>query len=133
MFICMQKINFICHIFFEILERYSKLVILGTLGIPRLCKMILSTCRKLLRLSEGKKATSSPMFFLRFCKVMQILHIGYFGQAWLQIPKIIVSTNTKFWYLCASQKKKFITPFFLGILHFKKSWHYFIAQQNFGP
>ena len=33
-FICMQKINFIFHVFFEILQRYWKLVILGTLDMP---------------------------------------------------------------------------------------------------
>ena len=33
MFICMKQINFIPPFFFEILQRYHKLVILGTLGI----------------------------------------------------------------------------------------------------
>ena len=33
MFICMQKINFIPPFFFEILQRYYKLAILGTLDM----------------------------------------------------------------------------------------------------
>ena len=33
-FIRRQKINFILHIFFVILQRYCKLVVLGTLGMP---------------------------------------------------------------------------------------------------
>ena len=31
--ICMQKINFIFNFFFDILKRYCKLTILGTLGM----------------------------------------------------------------------------------------------------
>ena len=34
MFICMHKIKFNPPFFFEILQRYCKLVILGTLGMP---------------------------------------------------------------------------------------------------
>ena len=34
MFNCRQKINFILHTFLEILKRYCKLVVLGTLGMP---------------------------------------------------------------------------------------------------
>ena len=34
MFICMQKTNFIPPFFFEILQKYYKWAILGTLGIP---------------------------------------------------------------------------------------------------
>ena len=34
MFICRQKINFILHIFPEILRGYCKFAILGTLGMP---------------------------------------------------------------------------------------------------
>ena len=34
MLVYMQKINFITHFFLKILQRNSKLVILGNLGIP---------------------------------------------------------------------------------------------------
>ena len=34
MFICMQKINFITQFFIKILQRNSKFVILGDLGMP---------------------------------------------------------------------------------------------------
>ena len=34
MLICMQKIDFISHVFLKIFQRNSKLVILGKLGMP---------------------------------------------------------------------------------------------------
>ena len=44
-------------------------------------KVILSTCRKLVCLSAGKKSTSSPTFFWRYCKDMQIYNFGCFEHA----------------------------------------------------
>ena len=55
-------------------------------------KVILSTCRSLLRLSRSKKSNSSPTFFWRYCKDMQTSYFGYFGHACLHTPKMIVST-----------------------------------------
>ena len=34
MFVCRQKIKFILHVFLDILQRYCKLIVLGTLGMP---------------------------------------------------------------------------------------------------
>ena len=39
-------------------------------------KVTLTTCRKILCLSAGKKSTSPPMFFWRYCKVVQLLNLG---------------------------------------------------------
>ena len=52
----------------------------------------ISTCRKLLCLSAGKKSTSSPpmLAFLENGKDMQT-YFGYFRHAWLHTPKVIVS------------------------------------------
>ena len=66
----------------------------GYFGCARLgtLKLLQSSCRKLLRLSAGKKSTSSPRLFWRYCKAMQFSHFGYFVHAWLDTPKMIVST-----------------------------------------
>ena len=116
MLIFMQKINFITHIFFrtlqinfilpvfvEILQRYCKLVILGTSGMPGYAqKVILS--RKLCCLSSGKKSTSSPCFSGDSCKDMQIYYFRYFGCLWLFTSKKIVKTCRKCWCSSACQK-----------------------------
>ena len=41
---------------------------------------ILSTCRKLSRLSAGKKTTSSPMLFWRFAKSCKLLLLDTLGE-----------------------------------------------------
>ena len=69
MFICGQKFNFILHVFLKILQRYCKLVILGTLGIPGThTQIVTNQFVETFRLFGGKKSTSSPMFFWRYCK-----------------------------------------------------------------
>ena len=60
------KINFILHVSFEILQRYCKLVVLGTLSIPGYAQ----PKYQLLCLSAGKKSTSFPMLFWRYLKDM---------------------------------------------------------------
>ena len=147
MLICMQKINFVTQFFPQILQRNSKIVILGNSGMPGyihliwlpfgvylqkinfilhvfleilqsianllfwilwVClamqtKGILSSCRKLLCLSAGKKSTSPTMLFWRYCKDMQT-YFGYFGYAWLPTTKMIVSTCRRLQCLSACQK-----------------------------
>ena len=55
-----QKIDFILHVFLEILQRY---LCIGYFGHAWLCtpKVIQSNCRKPLCLSPGKKSTPSPI------------------------------------------------------------------------
>ena len=106
-FISWQKINFILNVFLEILQRYCKLVVFGTLGLasyahPK-CIKILSSCRKLSGLYAGKKSTSSPMLLWRYCKDMQT-YFGYFGHAWLHSPNVIVSPCRRL--QCVSTCKK---------------------------
>ena len=83
-FICRQKIIFILHVFFDILQRYGKLVYFRYFGHARLWtpKVTLSICRKLLCLSAGRRST--------YCKDMQTSYFGYFGHARLWKPKMIV-------------------------------------------
>ena len=91
MLMCMQKINSITQFFLKILQRNSKLVILGTLGMPGYTpKMILTIWSKLLCLSAQKKTTCC---------------FGYFRHAWLRTSKVIVSTCRKLWCLSVCQKK----------------------------
>ena len=79
--------NFIPHVFLEILPRYCKLIILGTLDTwLHTPKVSLSTfvyqLKKLSSLSIDKKSTSL-VFFWRCCKDMQIsFFCWYFGYAW---------------------------------------------------
>ena len=93
MFICRQKINFILHVFLDILHTcnfwYS--------GHAWLCttKVIVSTCRKLLCLSACKKSTSYPTFFSGYCKDMQTSYFGFFGHVWLHTSKMTVITCKK--------------------------------------
>ena len=78
--------------------------------LDKQAKVILSTCRKPLCLFAGKKSTSSPMLYWRYCKDMQTSYFGYFGHAWLHTPKMIVSTCTRLWCLsvCKKQTSSFI-------------------------
>ena len=50
-------------------------------------RMILPSCRKLSHLSAAKKSASSPVFFWRYYKDMQVSHFGYFGHAWPRTPQ----------------------------------------------
>ena len=132
-FICRQKIMFILHVFLEILQRYCKLLFLGTLGIPGYTnpKLILSTCRKLLCPFADKKSTSPFMLFWRYWKDIQT-YFGYFGHAWLHTPKMIVPTCRRLWCVSACQKMNFIIHIFFEILHFKESCN-LISWQHYGP
>ena len=76
----------------EILQRYCKFVVLGTLGMPGYAhpkwyhqyeETFMFICRQ--------KIISYPMLFWKYCKVMQT-YFGYFGHAWLCTAKMIIST-----------------------------------------
>ena len=54
---------------------------------------MLSACKKLLCLCAGKKSTSSPPFFWKYCEDMHTSYFGCFGNARLCTPKMIVSTS----------------------------------------
>ena len=105
-FICKQKISFILPVFFELLQRYCKLVMLDTLRKPGYTyqQNIVPPCRKLLYLSAGKGTTSSSIFFWRYCKDVHT-YFEHFGHVWIRTPKMVISPWTKFWCFFACQKQ----------------------------
>ena len=79
----LQKINFITHCFLKILQRNSKLVILGNLGMPgHTLKMIVSIWGNHWRLSAGKKLPSSFKSFV-FISRQKNNFIPRFSKDWL--------------------------------------------------
>ena len=92
MFICIQKINFISNLYFEILQRHYKLTFLGTwecLTIP--IKTIASICSILSCLSASKKSTSSHLFIsYNIEEKQQICYFGQFVHGWQNTPKMTV-------------------------------------------
>ena len=60
-------------------------------------KTFVSICRQ--------KLNFIPQFFWRYRKDMQNSYFRYLGHAWLQTPKMIVSTGRKLWCLSTWQKK----------------------------
>ena len=76
--------NFILYVFLEILQRYCKLVILGTLETP---KNIMSTCRRHLCLPAIKKSTFSPCFSGDIAKVCKLRILGTLGIPGYTNPK----------------------------------------------
>ena len=110
MLVCMQKINFIILLFLKILQRNSKLVILGNLGMPaHTPKMMVSIWGNIWRSSAGKKSISSFTFSLSYIFIAKILQncFEYFGHSWLCTPKVILSIYRKL--LCLSAGKKAIS------------------------
>ena len=92
--------------FLEILQRYCKLVVLGTLEMPAYPSQSLqSNCWKFSCSSAGKKSVSYLMLFWRYCKDKQTSYSRYFGHAWLHIPKMKVSTCRR--RRCLSACKKY--------------------------
>ena len=101
-----KKINFIIRFFHEILQRNSKLAILGTLGMPGHAypDLYYQFVEKFRVYLQAKKSTSFPMFFWRYFKDMQTCYFGYFGHAWQHTPKIIISSCGKLRCLSKCQK-----------------------------
>ena len=76
-----RKINFITHFFLKILQRNSKLVIFGSLGMHgHAPKMIISVWRNLCCLSASKNNLQSSHFSWDIPKILQIYYFGYFGK-----------------------------------------------------
>ena len=93
MFISMRKINFITHLFPEILQRYC-IVILNILGMPLIMpiKYDCINLSKTLTLICSKKSTSSFIFFLKYCKDFANL-LFWVLWAWLALPTKTDSVN----------------------------------------
>ena len=119
MFICIQKINFIPSFFFEILQRYYKLVFLGTVGWP--VKTILPACRKLWCLSSCKNHIYPSPLSWNITKILQTCYFEYFGHASPCPPKAIAPTLEILMVIC-KQKINLIPRFFSAIWLVKNSW-----------
>ena len=107
--------NFITPFFLKILQRNSKPVILGNLGISshKLLKRV-SIWRKLWYLSAGKKSASSFMFSLRHCKYIANLLFWVLTVYLAMQTKVLLSTCRKLPHL---QTKNQLHPtHFSGVL-----------------
>ena len=131
MLICISKINFIIHFFLKILQRNSKLVILGNLsmaGYTYMPKMMVTLRRTFDVYQLAKKSTSLFTFSLRYWKDMQtyLRMPGYTHPKWQCIDLL----NTSI-FNCML-KMNFILHFFLKILNFKEFCN-LIDWQHCGP
>ena len=130
-FICRQKIKLILHIFLEILQRYCKLAVLGTLGVPgyvnpkwyyQLKENFRVYCR------QNIKFTPPP-----FLEILQRYTNFLFWVPWACLVAHTQNESInlqKTSMLICMPKINFINHFFLEILHFKESfnligWHHF--------
>ena len=125
MLICTQQINVITHFFIKILQRNSKLVILGNLGTPRPPKKLASTWRNLWCLSARKKNQLHSFFFpWHIAKILQICCSGNFGQSTaysgcfglLTYTQNDTSTLQKAFVFNCRPKSNFILHVFLEVL-----------------
>ena len=112
MLICMQKVNFITYFFLKILQRSSKLNILGNLGLPGPSKMIVSIWRNFWCYLQVKNQLQSSRVPRDIGKLSQTCYFGYFGQNWLRIPKVILPPCRKLLYLSAGKKATWSPMFF---------------------
>ena len=94
----MQKINFIIHFFLKILQRNSKLVILGNLGMPGHTHQ-----KEQYELEEifdvylqAKNQLHYSCFSWEIAKLLQTCYFGYSRQAWLHKPIMTVSSWENF-------------------------------------
>ena len=114
MFICMKKINFIIHFFLKILQRNSKLAILGNLGMPG--HTYLKWYHQLEEIFDVYLKIKNQLHHSRFpwdiAKILQTCYLRYFGQAWLNTPKMIVSSCRKLLHLPAGKRTISFSMFF---------------------
>ena len=135
-FISRQKINFILHVFLEILQRYCKLVVFGALGLSRYLhpKWYYHLVENFCVYLQAKTQLHPPCFNGDIAKICKLI-LGTLG-----MPGY---THQKWWYHLAEdfddiylficmQKINFIIHFFLMILHFKESCN-LIGWQHSGP
>ena len=89
MFICRQKITFILLVFLEILQRYCKLAILGTLDMPgytqpeSYCQLVKKLCVYL----YAKNELYPPSFPRGIAKICKFLILGTLGMPDYAHPK----------------------------------------------
>ena len=135
MFVCGQKIKFILHVFLDILQRYCKLIVSGTLGMPgnrnpkRYCQLE-ENFRVYL---QAKNPKNLPCFSGDIAKINKLVILGTLGTTCLVAHTQNDSINLyKTSMFICKPKIDFIIHFFLEILHFKESCN-LIGWQHFGP
>ena len=133
MFICTQKINFITHFFFKILQRNSKLVILGNKGMPGHTHLnwYYQSEETFGVYLQAKNQLHPWCFPWVIPKILQICYFTYFGLAWLHTLNVIVSTCRNLQCFSACQNN-LIIHLYPEILHLKESCN-LIGRQHFGP
>ena len=126
MVICMQEISFITHFFLKILQRISKLVILGIWACLATPKVILSIWRNLWCLSESKKPTSFFPFSLRYCKDIANLLFWVLWESLLTHTQNDISNLKKTFVFICKQNNNFIHHVFLEILHWYANFLFWV-------
>ena len=89
-FICRQKIKFILYVFLEILQRYCKLIVLGTLGMPGYKKpqwyyQLVANVRVYLL---SKNQLLPPCFSGNIAKICKLLILRTLGMPGCTHPKV---------------------------------------------
>ena len=118
MLIYMQKVNFITHFFLKILQRNSKLVILGNLGMPghTHLKWEYEFEEIFDAYLQAKNQLHSSCFPWDISKILQTFCFGYFRQAWLHKPKMILWPCRNALVFICRKKNNFIPHVFLETL-----------------
>ena len=101
----MQKINFITHLFFKMLKEIAN-IILGNLGMPghahlKWLYQFEETFDVYLQTENQLHPSHFPW---DIAKILQTSNFGYFGNAWLLTPKVILSPCRKLSSLSAGKK-----------------------------
>ena len=109
------KINMIMHFFLKILQRNSKLVILGNLDVPGHTPESINLNCQFVIYFQAKNQPHPSSFPWNIAKILYTC-IGYFGHTWQRTTKRILSTCRKGSCLSAAKKNNFISHTFLQIL-----------------
>ena len=120
-FISRQKINFILLVFFEILQRYCKLIVFGNLGLSGYAHS-----KWYYHLVENFCVYLQAKINFILHAIMKMLHryVNLFWVLWTCLVTLTQNdsiTSQKTSMFIFMQKIKFIIQLFLTILHFKES------------
>ena len=120
-FISRQKINFILLVFFEILQRYCKLIVFGNLGLSGYAHS-----KWYYHLVENFCVYLQAKINFILHAIMKMLHryVNLFWVLWACLVTLTQNdsiTSQKTSMFIFMQKIKFIIQLFLTILHFKES------------
>ena len=120
MLIFMQKINFNYSFFFQILQRNSKLVILGNLDMPyhTHLKWLYQFEETFEVYLQAKNPFDHSRFPYDIPKILKIYNFGCFGHALLRTPEVTLSacrkstsSPTLFWIYCKDRQTSYFGYF----------------------